>query len=195
MRGQQKSIPLVLLLLCGLLAWNPPLAQAIYSNDSSSLLIQGKFNTLATLRTAEAPDTNMIPIEAGDFVQHRTTLIVDVKHNLGEYVFCSNDEVQMYVRDIRLTGAAAVQPGDTDGDGDVDLDDLFAVRNNFGVTSGATIADGDVEPTPGGDGDVDLDDLFMVRNNFGTGMMEVPEPVTLSLLCVGGLALLRRRRS
>ena len=74
----------------------------------------------------------------------------------------------------------------------MDLDDLFAVRNNFGATSGATTADGDVEPHPGGDGDVDLDDLFMIRNNFGTTTI-VPEPVTLSLLGVGGLALLRRR--
>jgi len=84
------------------------------------------------------------------------------------------------------TGAV---PGDTDGDGDVDLDDLFAVRNNFGTTSGATLGDGDTD----GDGDVDLEDLFTVRNNFGTGMI-VPEPVTLSLLTLGAVAGLRRRR-
>jgi len=80
-------------------------------------------------------------------------------------------------------------PGDTDGDGDVDLDDLFAVRNNFGTTSGATLADGDTD----GDGDVDLDDLFAVRNNFGTGLV-VPEPATIGLLALGGALLIRRRR-
>jgi len=80
-------------------------------------------------------------------------------------------------------------PGDTDGDGDVDLDDLFAVRNNFGTTTGATLADGDTD----GDADVDLDDLFTVRNNFGTGLI-VPEPMTLSLLGLGAAAFIRRRR-
>jgi len=80
-------------------------------------------------------------------------------------------------------------PGDTDGDGDVDLDDLFAVRNNFGTTTGGTLAGGDTD----GDGDVDLDDLFTVRNNFGTGLI-VPEPMTLSLLGLGAAAFIRRRR-
>jgi len=48
--------------------------------------------------------------------------------------------------------------GDTDGDNDVDLDDLNNVRNNFGANG---IGDTD------GDNDVDLDDLNNVRNNFG----------------------------
>jgi len=66
-------------------------------------------------------------------------------------------------------------PGDSDNDGDVDLDDLFAVRNNFGIPSGASRAQGDVAPHPGGDGAVDLDDLFMIRNNFGYGMSAAPD--------------------
>jgi len=96
------------------------------------------------------------------------------------------------IAELVLTEGAAATPGDTDGDGDVDLDDLFAVRNNFGTGSGATRADGDVAPHPNGDGAVNLDDLFIVRNNFGMGLI-VPEPVTLWLLAVGGLTILRRR--
>lgn len=51
--------------------------------------------------------------------------------------------------------------GDTDGDFDVDLDDLNAVRNNFGCSRG--LCPGDAT----GDFDVNLDDLNAVRNRFG----------------------------
>jgi len=98
-----------------------------------------------------------------------------------------SDEIR--VAKYLLTGGGGI-PGDTDGDGDVDLDDLFAVRNNFGTTSGATLGDGDTD----GDGDVDLDDLFAVRNNFGTGLIVIPEPATMCLMALGSIALLRRRR-
>lgn len=56
----------------------------------------------------------------------------------------------------------ARQLGDADGDGDVDLDDLNHVRNNFG---GQGLGDAD------GDSDVDLDDLNAVRNNFGLSLL------------------------
>ncbi len=65
--------------------------------------------------------------------------------NSGEYV--------LHLRNVE------VPAGDTDFDGDVDLDDLNNVRNNLGGTGG-----GDTAPF---DGDVDLDDLNSVRNNFG----------------------------
>jgi hypothetical protein len=54
-------------------------------------------------------------------------------------------------------------PGDADGDGAVDLEDLNLVRNNFGATG---------ENVPGDanfDGVVDLEDLNAVRNHFGDG--------------------------
>lgn len=63
-------------------------------------------------------------------------------------------------------------PGDTDGNGTVDLEDLNNVRNNFGGTG---LGDAN------GDGSVDLDDLNDVRNNFGAGGGAVPEPPALAL--------------
>ncbi len=63
----------------------------------------------------------------------------------------------------------SLQPGDTNGDQAVGLDDLNSVRNHFGEV-GATPA-GDTN----GDGHVDLADLNRVRNNFGAGEL-VPAP-------------------
>jgi hypothetical protein len=52
-------------------------------------------------------------------------------------------------------------PGDTDGDDDVDLDDLNNVRNHFGEAGNNPTGD------TNGDGVVGLEDLNEVRNNFG----------------------------
>lgn len=85
--------------------------------------------------------------------------------NQGEYV-------------LFVDRVAEVLPGDTDFDGDVDLDDLNNVRNHFG---GAGV--GDTAPF---DGDVDLDDLNAVRNNLAdpppirsagrAGRVAIPRP-------------------
>jgi uncharacterized membrane protein len=81
-----------------------------------------------------------------------------------------------------VKGGASV-PGDTDGNGKVDLDDLNNVRNNFG---GQNPPIGDTD----GDNDVDLDDLNAVRNNFGAGgSNSVPEPSTWALLAISAAAL------
>lgn len=86
-------------------------------------------------------------------------------------------------------------PGDTDGDGDVDLDDLNAVRNNFGGAGQPGSTPGDAFPF---DGVVDLDDLNGVRNNFGTvGASAVPEPASWAMLSLAGFvaaAFARRRK-
>jgi glucose/arabinose dehydrogenase/PKD repeat protein len=62
--------------------------------------------------------------------------------------------------------------GDTNCDGEVDLDDLNNVRNNFGATGPGVLGD------TNGDDTVDLDDLNNVRNNFGAS---APAPVTVRL--------------
>ncbi|MEM1011703.1 MAG: dockerin type I domain-containing protein, partial [Planctomycetota bacterium] len=92
-------------------------------------------------------------------------------------------------------------PGDANGDGTVDLADFGILRANFG-TSMSTFEMGDFN----GDGNVDLADFGILRANFGATsgsdiaaldawyVTVVPEPTTLALAGLGGLALLRRRR-
>jgi len=70
---------------------------------------------------------------------------------------------------VNLAEDLFVQGGDTNADKEVDLEDLWAVRNNFGGSGSPLSGDTDL------DEDVDLDDLFTVRNNFGFQLGAAPE--------------------
>jgi len=87
----------------------------------------------------------------------------------------------------------AFQPGDTNGDGNVDINDLNAVRNNFGATGAA---DGSlVGDTVPWDGQLNIDDLNAVRNHFGAGTpAAVPEPGAGMMAVFGVAAAFATRR-
>ena len=72
-------------------------------------------------------------------------------------------------------------PGDANGDGRVDVNDLTIVLTNFGKT-GATWSQGEFT----GDGTVDVNDLTIVLSNYGTthgaGITAVPEPGSLAMV-------------
>ncbi len=90
-------------------------------------------------------------------------------------------------------------PGDFDGDGDVDGIDFGIWQTGYYTASGASLGDGDAD----GDGDVDGVDFAIWQAGFptnippvgGGALQIIPEPATLGLLLIGGLALLRRRRT
>ena len=85
--------------------------------------------------------------------------------------------------------ASAPLPGDANGDGKVDINDLTIVLTNFGQT-GTTWSQGDFN----GDGHVDVNDLTIVLSNFGTtdgagNIKAVPEPSAMAILLAGGACL------
>jgi hypothetical protein len=79
--------------------------------------------------------------------------------------------------------------GDFNLDGEVNAGDLALLATNYGLAGTWGWATGDGN----GDGNVDAGDLAMLATNYGTVVHTVPEPITMSLLAVGGAALLRRR--
>ena len=86
-------------------------------------------------------------------------------------------------------------PGDANGDGKVDVNDLTVVLTNFGQ-SGASWSQGDFN----GDGKVDVNDLTILLTDFGqvaapaAGVTATPEPSSILLLAFGTLGLLAAAR-
>jgi len=88
---------------------------------------------------------------------------------------------------------AALLMGDANRDGQVSAGDYASVQANFGNTGAPNdpLLFGDANM----DGAVSAGDYASVQANFGNTLgAAIPEPVTMSLLGLGGLAMLRRRR-
>jgi len=117
----------------------------------------------AVLKLVDVYDNDGTEADDALYVEHLVmadgaTLDLNGLHLYVMYPEYDEEEVTIENGTVILT-----HPGDADLDGDVDLDDLFTVRNNLGTMSGMKWEDGDFD----GDGDVDLDDLFTVQNEFG----------------------------
>ncbi len=82
-------------------------------------------------------------------------------------------------------------PGDANGDSVVDVTDLGTLATNYRTIGGAEWADADFT----GDGNVDVSDLGILATNYGAAATSaVPEPLISSLLGLGVLMLVWRRR-
>ena len=111
-------------------------------------------------------------------------------------VYSGVTELHTCYLDFEYLDYAVIVDGDVDGDGFVGGDDLTVILTNWG-RFGMTRRQGDLT----GDGFVTGDDYTEVLTYWGTGIppqsviTSVPEPATLGLLLLGGLVLLRRKRS
>ena len=99
---------------------------------------------------------------------------------------------------FEVTSILHTKFGDSDTDGDVDLNDLGNLASGFGQAGEKRWSKGNFDC----DLDVDLNDLGTLATNFGAGRAAamaafealVPEPSALSLVVLGTIGLLARRR-
>jgi PEP-CTERM motif-containing protein len=96
---------------------------------------------------------------------------------------------KIYLDNFRVETDGEQLPGDANGDGSVTDADYTIWADNYDI-SPATFEMGDFN----GDGGVSDADYTIWADNYGATTGAVPEPATLSLIALGGLAALRRRK-
>ncbi len=72
------------ILFCAVLLTFAPSASAFKLNESGTATLSGSFQTRASIRTTDSGPKQLPEVDAGDWVQHRNLLKLELNHNLGK---------------------------------------------------------------------------------------------------------------
>jgi hypothetical protein len=151
----------------------------------------GQYTTAGAMVSANilSPYTSLIP---ASLAATSDALYFITIEGIGEYTLTASKPNLNAISDPNGPGylaAMPLSPGDANGDGRVDINDLTIVLANYNQT-GMTWSQGEFT----GDGTVDINDLTIVLANYNTtyatGPAAAPEPSSVVLLGVGVIGLL-----
>ena len=150
--------------------------QGAYNNVDFSTIAGGQRGVFETVSSGTATFSSAY---TGYFLQ----ALINVTWNGG-------GSGTIYLDNVRFRATYPYNPGDANGDGNVDINDLTIVLSNYGQT-GATWSQGNFT----GSGTVDINDLTIVLANYDpisspAGTRAVPEPGALLLFGAGLTGLL-----
>jgi autotransporter-associated beta strand protein len=168
----------------------------ITDGSADRLAVAGTFDVAGDLKVTYSTSTVVASTQTysvatfasvnGDFAN----VMVDAQyigHNIGALYIAKGMDADSY--DVTVKPFMA---GDANLDGQVKIGDLVTLAQHWNQASGATWFDGDAN----GDGQIKIGDLVALAQNWNktvTAGGAVPEPLTLTVLGLGGLAVLRRR--
>ncbi len=162
----------------------------------------GQFPLTASVAGAAIPSGNVSDFVGTGNISITTNASVSVSFNVSApgQLGDGADLDQYGAQTVSYVFTPAL-PGDANGDGKVDLNDLNTVLNKLGTTSSLR-SDGNFD----GAATIDLNDLNEVLNNLGTALPSssslaiglspsiAPEPASILMLAFGGTAMLIRHR-
>ena len=126
----------------------------------------------------------------GGFVDDFSEVLSDIVNGIPEGLEAFSTAINGTAYEVVFNGYTA---GDANGDHKASIGDLCILAGNWNQAVTGGYGDADFN----GDGIVSIGDLSMLAGNWGwelPGTSAVPEPATLLLLALGGLAVVRRRR-